>query len=301
MRQLIIGTRGSKLALVQTGIVAAALRSSSPGIEIETRVIKTEGDRRQDVSLEDVGGQGVFVKDIERALMDGEIDLAVHSLKDMPAVTPDGLAIGAVLERGDPRDALVSRGAVALSDLPQGAKVGTDSQRRSVQILALRPDLRLESIRGNVETRVKKAESGEYDAVVLASAGLDRLGLLSKVSEVFDVEVMLPAVGQAVLAVECRSSDAQMRTLLEEIEHAPTRTAISAERAYLKRLGAGCRLPVGGFAELQGGLLRLRGIIGTEDGRLYRREVSGPPAKAESLGERLAEDLMAVAGVEAVR
>jgi hydroxymethylbilane synthase len=296
-----IGTRGSQLALRQTAIVAEALRAAAPDIHIEVTVIKTEGDRRLDVSLEEVGGQGVFVKDIEQALLQGEIDAAVHSLKDMPATTPEGLTIGAVLERGDVRDALVSRGGLTLSQLPPGARVGTDSRRRSVQVLAVRPDLRLESIRGNVDTRVRKAESGEYDAVVLAAAGLERLGLLERAAEVFEVDIVLPAVGQAVLAVECRAADAGTIAPLQRIEHAPTRTAITAERAYLRALGAGCRLPVGALGEARGGVLRLQGVLGTEDGRLLRAEVTGPEAEAEALGAGLAGRLMAEAGVSAAR
>ncbi len=300
MERIRIGTRGSALALRQTDIVAVALRRAVPGIEVAVRVIKTEGDRLQDVSLEEVGGQGVFVKDIEAALLSGEIDAAVHSLKDMPALTPGGLAIGAVLERGDVRDALVSRGDVRLAQLAPGARVGTDSRRRSVQVLALRPDLRLESIRGNVDTRVRKAESGEYDAVILAAAGLERLGLLGRAAEIFDVASVLPAVGQAALAVECREGDGETMALLAKIEHSVTRTAITAERAYLRRLGAGCRLPVGAYGELEGVQLRLRAVLGTEDGRILRGEVISGVAQAEALGTRLADELMRAAGVSAV-
>jgi hydroxymethylbilane synthase len=301
MTRIVIGTRGSQLALRQAQIVADALRASAPDIEIEVRVIKTEGDRRQDVSLEEVGGQGVFVKDIERALAEGEIHVAVHSLKDMPAVTPEALTIGAVLERGDVRDALVSLGGMHLDHLPRGARVGTDSRRRSLQLLALRPDLRLESIRGNVDTRVRKAESGEYDAVVLAVAGLARLGLFDKAADVFDVDQVLPAVGQAVLAVECRASDAPTLALLAGVDHPQTRAAMTAERAYLRRLGAGCRLPVGAFAEMRGRELRIRGVIGTEAGELHRGEVSGDASAVESLGEELAIKLMSAAGVTEMR
>jgi hydroxymethylbilane synthase len=301
MARLRIGTRGSKLALIQTEMVADALRAASPLVQIEVSVIKTEGDRRQDVSLEEVGGQGVFVKDIERDLLEGRIDVAVHSLKDMPAATPKRLTIGAVLERGDVRDALVSRGGLRLSELPKGARLGTDSRRRSLQVLAMRPDLRLDSIRGNVDTRVRKAESGEYDAVILAAAGLERLGLLPQASEVFAVDVILPAVGQAVLAVECRADDEATLGLVAAIDHAQTRAAITAERAYLRRLGAGCRLPVGAFGEVAGRELRLRGVIGTQAGEIRRGEASGRVAEAESLGERLAAQLMRAAGVAEMR
>jgi hydroxymethylbilane synthase len=219
----------------------------------------------------------------------------------MPAVTPAGLTIGAVLERGDPRDALVSRGGLSLADLPDGARVGTDSRRRSVQALAMRPDLRLESIRGNVDSRVRKAESGEYDAVILAAAGLERLGLLTKAVQVFDVDEMLPAVGQAVLAVECRAGDEALLRLLAKVDHAPTRGAITAERAFLERLGAGCRLPVGAFGEMSGGLLRLRGVIGTDDGQIFAGSAYAASGEALGLGRKLAEELMAKAGITEMR
>jgi len=300
MDRIRIGTRGSQLALRQTDIVAEALRAAAPGIEVDITVIKTEGDRRQDVSLEEVGGQGVFVKDIEHALLRGAIDTAVHSLKDMPAITPASLAIGAVLERGDARDALVSKGDLKLADLPPRARVGTDSRRRSVQIMALRPDLRLESIRGNVDSRVRKAESGEYDAVVLAAAGLERLGLLHKAAEIFDVETVLPAVGQAVLAIECRAGDTATLALLSKVDHADTRAAITAERAYLKRLGAGCRLPVGAYGVVYGPELELRGILGTDDRHIFRSSVRAGVEDAEGLGDTLAAELMMAAGVSAV-
>jgi hydroxymethylbilane synthase len=298
-RKLVIGTRGSALALRQTEIVTERLRAAVPGIEMETRVVRTEGDRRQDVSLEEFGGQGVFVKDIEALLLDGEIDLAVHSLKDMPAQTSKGLIIGAVLERGDVHDVLVSRGNLTLTSLQTGARVGTDSRRRTVQLLAMRPDLRVESIRGNVDTRIRKAESGEFDAVVLAAAGLERLGLADKAAQVFSRDEMLPAVGQAVLAVERRADDPEVREALDLIDHQDTRSAISAERAYLLRLGAGCRLPVAAYGLLESGRLRVRGLLAT-DGAIYRDEVSGPPADAEVLGTKLAERLLAEAGLESV-
>lgn len=292
-----IGTRGSALALRQTALVSDALRQTLPGIKIEVRTVRTEGDVRQDVSLEAFGGQGVFVRDIETLLLRGEIDLAVHSLKDMPATLPEGLALGAVLARGDPRDALVTSGGQGLEDLREGARVGTDSRRRAVQLLALRPDLKIESIRGNVDTRIAKVDAGEYDAVVLAVAGLDRLGKQARLSRVFSVDEMLPAVGQAVLAVECRADDTDMMETLAAIDHTQTRHAITAERAYLQRLGAGCRLPVAAYADAAAGGLRLRALLATEAGTIYREEATGPAGSAESLGRGLAESLLARAGL----
>lgn len=296
-RKLAIGTRGSALALRQTALVSDALRQAMPAVEIEVRTIRTEGDVRQNVSLEEFGGQGVFVKDIETLLLRGEIDLAVHSLKDMPATLPEGLALGAVLARGDPRDALVTRAGDSLEGLAEGARVGTDSRRRAVQLLALRPDLKVESIRGNVDTRIAKVDAGEYDAVVLAVAGLERLGLLARATRVFSVDEMLPAVGQAVLAIECRADNPSVLETLAAIDHAETRHAITAERAYLRRLGAGCRLPVAAYCDATAGGLRLRALLATEAGAIYRDEVTGPAGSAEGLGHALAESLLTKAGL----
>jgi hydroxymethylbilane synthase len=244
MRKITVGTRGSRLAIAQAQLVLDALALADRDLEVETKIIRTEGDARDDVSLNDIGGQGVFVKDIERALAAGGIDVAVHSLKDMPADLPPGLTIGAVLERGDARDALVGRNGLRLAALPRGARVGTDSRRRAVQLQALRPDIKVESIRGNVDSRIKKVESGEYEAACLAVAGLRRIGLLDHASQVFEVDEMLPAPGQAVLAVEAREDDQEVIDLLHRVDHPPTRAEITAERAFLRRLGAGCRLPV---------------------------------------------------------
>jgi hydroxymethylbilane synthase len=295
-RKLVIGTRGSDLALRQVDIVTEALMSSNPGIEVERHIVRTEGDRRTDVTLEQLGGQGVFVKDIEARLLAGEIDIAVHSLKDMPAQSPDSLTIGAVLPRADVRDVLVSRTGLTLLELPSGARIGTDSRRRGVQLLAMRPDLGIESIRGNVDTRIRKVAEGAYAAVVLAAAGLERLGRLSEATQLFSEVEMLPAVGQAVLAVQCRSSDAEVIEQLYAIDDAPTRHAITAERAYLARLGAGCRLPVAAYATIEGDTLLVRGLLANDAGAIFRGELTGAVAEAAALGERLAEHLASDAG-----
>jgi len=300
VRRLRIGTRGSALAQRQTGMVADVLRQALPGLEVEIRIIRTEGDERLNVSLDEFGGQGVFVKELEHALQSGEIDLAVHSLKDVPALVPDGLTIAAVLPRADVRDTLVSHGRRRLKDLPAGARVGTDSRRRAVQILALRPDIEIVSVRGNVDTRVGKAESGELDAVVLAAAGLLRLGLLERAAEVFAIDDVLPAVGQGVLAVEARGDDTEVLDLLGAIDDPPTRAAMTAERAYLARLGAGCRLPVGAYAVAEGGQLRLRALLATDDGRIFKDETRGGGESAADMGAALAERLLAAAGLEAL-
>jgi hydroxymethylbilane synthase len=308
MRPLVLATRGSRLAMQQCQIVLQALARVEPGIDVQTRVVRTEGDRRDDVSLEVVGGQGVFVKDIEQRLLEREADLAVHSLKDMPAQTPAGLVIGAVLPRGDARDALVSRDDLPLAMLSEGARIGSDSRRRAVQLTSLRPGVRVEPARGNVDTRIQKVATGEYDAVVLAAAGLERLGLLGQASQLFEVDEVVPAVGQAVLAVECREDDTEVLALLGRLDDAAARAAVTAERAFLRRLGAGCRLPVGAYATLvrraltptltQGARgqesverLHLLGFIAADDGRIARDSLTVPVVEAEAAGIALAEML----------
>ncbi len=303
-RALVVGTRGSRLALRQTELVIEALRSRRPDLRFETREVRTEGDRRAGESLARIGGQGVFVKELEAALLRGDVDLAVHSLKDVPAETSVGLVLAAILERGDPRDALVSRDGATLAALAHGARVGTGSQRRAVQLRALRPDLVPVDIRGNVDTRVRKVDQGDVDAAVLAAAGLERLGLLDRAAEVLAPDVMLPAVGQGALAVEARADDAELLELLSAVDHVPTRVACTAERAFLRFLGGGCRLPFGALAEVEGETLRIRGFISDADGaQMVRAEASGPIAEPEAVGEQLAERLLeqgAAAFVEAV-
>ena len=296
-RALVLATRGSRLALRQAELVIEALRAVSPEVQVETRVVRTEGDRRQEAPLEEIGGQGVFVKDIERRLAKGEVDVAVHSLKDMPALTPPGLVIAAVLRRGDVRDALISRRGEGLEALPAGARIGTDSRRRAVQLLALRREVEPVSIRGNVETRLRKVEAGEYDAAVLAVAGLERLSLLDRASQVFSVDELLPAVGQGALAAECRADDADVLALLRRVDHRETHLAVAAERAFLARLCAGCRLPVGAYAEVAGDRLRLRAMLADEAGRVQREEAEGPVSEGERLGVELAERLLSQAAL----
>jgi len=286
--KLRIGTRGSSLARRQVELVIAAMRSSEPNTEIEVVVVQTEGDRRLDVSLDSVGGQGVFVKEIEQRLLAGEIDIAVHSLKDMPSDTPAGLFIGALLARADARDALVARDGLDLHSLPEGARIGSDSRRRGAQLLALRPDLRIEGIRGNVETRLRKVDEGEYDGVALAVAGLERLGLLGRATQVFEVAEVIPAPGQGAIAIECRAEDRETRTLLATIDDANTRAATDAERAFLSVLGAGCRLPVGAYATVAGDTLKLGAVLAGEDGVLHRGDSTGTPRTAKQVGQALA-------------
>ncbi len=300
-RPLIVGTRGSRLALRQTELALAALQAARPGLRFEVREVRTEGDRNRRASLAQIGGQGVFVKELEAALQRCEIDLAVHSLKDVPNELGDGLLLAAVLERADARDALVSHGGAPVAGLPPGARVGTGSARRAVQLRALRPDVEPIDIRGNVDTRVRKVDEGAVDAVVLAVAGLKRLGLLARAAEVFEPDAMLPAVGQGTLALEARARDSELLELLATLDHRASRLACEAERAFLARLGGGCRLPFGALAEVEGETLRARGFISDEAGaRMLRAEATGAVEEASSVGVRLAEALLAQGAAEFV-
>jgi hydroxymethylbilane synthase len=292
-RTFVVGTRGSRLALRQTQIVIDALRVARPGTEIAVREIKTEGDRSS-APLSEIGGLGVFTKAIEDALLAGEVDLAVHSLKDLPPRITDGLVIAAVPARGDPRDALVTAGGRTLASLPPGARIGSGSARRSLQLLRLRPDLRMAEIRGNVDTRVRKVETGEYDGAVLAVAGLERLRLREKAAHVFSLEEMVPAVGQGALAVETRAGDAEARALVATIDDAGSRACVEAERAFLAKLGAGCRMPVGAHATVDGGRLALTAMVGEA-----RRTETLPAEGAAEAARRLAAELLAASGAPA--
>jgi hydroxymethylbilane synthase len=285
-----LGTRGSKLALWQTNFVAASLARGRPGLAVATQIIATTGDKAPDRALTKIDDQGLFTKELEKALLAGAIDAAVHSLKDLPTVIPDGLCLGAVLKRHDPRDALVARSARSLAELPPGARVGSGSPRRVAQLRALRPDLLGVAIRGNLDTRLRKLdESGAYDAIIVARAGLDRLGLSPRAAESFAVEQMLPAPGQGALAVECRADDANTRARLALLDDADSAAAVRAERAFLRILEGGCRVPIGAFGELHGGEMRLSGVVASLDGeRLLRADVRGSKDDPEALGAELA-------------
>jgi hydroxymethylbilane synthase len=289
---LVIGTRGSRLALAQTDIALAALRAAAPETTFEIQTIRTSGDQSS-ASLSEIGGRGVFVVELERALLEREIDVAVHSLKDLPAEETPGLAIAAVLAREDPRDALVTRSDATLSDLPEGAVVGTGSPRRAAQLLMMRPDLRVSDIRGNVDTRIRKVESGEYDAVVLAMAGLARLGWQKRAAQVFDFEQMLPAPGQGALAIQVRTDDAATFAVVLAVDHAETRAAITAERAFEKRLGGGCHAAIAAVAMVSEERIRLSGLVGDPSGGpMFRREIDGTIHDPASTGLLLAEELL---------
>jgi hydroxymethylbilane synthase len=298
-----IGTRGSKLALWQANWVKDALEKRCDGARCDLVIIKTKGDKILDVPLAKVGGKGLFVKEIEEALLDGRIDLAVHSMKDMPAEIPTGLHIGAVPEREQPQDALVARKAARTDDnspgvsgldlLPQGARVGTSSLRRSAQLLHLRPDIEICGLRGNLDTRLKKLETEELDAIVLAAAGLKRLGYAERISVVLDECVMLPAVGQGALCIESRRDDPQIQPLMEQLDHSPTRTVVRAERAFLNRLEGGCQVPIAGHGHLNDEGLILTGLVAALDGQtMVKAKLEGPAKDPETLGVRLAERLL---------
>ena len=297
MRKLNIGTRGSALALWQAEHVAARLRQAS-GAEVELQIIKTRGDKILDVPLAKVGGKGLFVKEIEEALRRGDVDLAVHSIKDVPAELAGGLVLAAIPEREDPRDALVSR-AGTLAELPQGASVGTSSLRRGCQLLSQRPDLSLQSLRGNVDTRLRKLDEGQYDAIVLAAAGLNRLGLSERITELLPPEVMLPAVGQGALGIETRGDDDEVIALVKGcLHHDETSVRVEAERGFLTRLGGGCQVPVAAHARfIEGGELELAALIGHPSGEpMYHCKGEAEGRTPQELGVALAEKLLAMGG-----
>src|SRR5512138_2118464 len=287
-----IATRRSPLAKWQANHVSGLLRANEPGLEVRLHEVVTRGDKILDVPLADVGGKGLFVKEIEDALLAGTAEVAVHSMKDLPAVLAEGLVVGAVPEREDPRDALCSPRWKTLAALPKGAKVGTSSLRRSAQLKALRPDLEIHMVRGNVETRLRKA-SESLDAVVLAYAGLRRLGLDGHATQVFSTDEMLPAVAQGALALECRASDAVTAKRLAALEHPETRVRTEAERGFLARIEGGCQVPIAGHARVDGQTVTLRALVASLDGtRVIRGERRGPAASARALGEALAEELL---------
>lgn len=289
MASLRIGSRGSQLALWQANHVAGLLRNQGHRVEIE--IIKTTGDKILDVALAKVGTKGMFTKEIEEALADRRIDLAVHSLKDVPTELQPQFTLAAIMKREDPRDAFISVKYARLQDLPRGAKVGTSSLRRQCQLKAMRPDLEIFPLRGNVDTRLRKLESGEYDAIILAAAGVKRLGLDKHVRSRIEPEVMCPAVGQGALAIEARSSDTEVLSDLKFLNHPETHSAIACERAVLGSLGGGCQVPIGAFAEERNGVFHLRAMVGRPDGSEILREVA-EGKDPEQLGRETAQKLL---------
>ena len=297
--RVVIATRESALALWQARHIQARLEEAHPGIVIGIHGMTTEGDRKLDTSLAKIGGKGLFVKELEDALARGEADIAVHSMKDVPMALLPGHVIGATPERADPRDAFVSNRWRNLDELPQGARVGTSSLRRESQLRALRPDLSVEPLRGNVPTRLRKLDEGQYDAILLAAAGLKRLGLAERITALLATAVSLPAPGQGALGIECRNDRDDLLRLLAPLDHAATALAVRAERAVARALAGSCNVPLAAYAEVTGELMRLRGFVGSPDGsRTARAAVEGPAADAESHGIALAARLREAGAAE---
>ncbi len=293
-KRIIIGSRGSRLALFQANWVKAKLEADHTDWEVSIEIIKTSGDIFLDAPLSRMGGKGLFTKEIEDALLSGKIDAAVHSLKDLPTTLPEGLCLAAVSHREDVRDAFLSNHHSGLAALPTGVRVGTSSLRRQSQVLHLRPDLQIVNLRGNVDTRIRKLDDGQYDAILLACAGLNRLGFQQRITERIPVDQICPAIGQGALGIETRKDDAATRKTLECLHHRETALAVTAERAFLRRLGGGCQVPIAGHAWIQDDRLQMLGVIATPDGRqLVRDEASAPKESAEYLGIHLAETLLA--------
>ena len=296
---IIIGTRSSKLALWQADYVMECLQKKYPELHVEKKLMTTKGDKILDAPLAKIGGKGLFTKELEQDMLAGGIDIAVHSLKDMPTEVPDGLIITAITKRCDPGDAFVSNKVASLAELPQGAVVGTSSLRRKAQLLHARPDLEIRDLRGNVNTRLRKLDAGEYDAAVLAVAGLRRLGFGDRITEVLPKSMILPAVGQGALAIEAREDDAETRELVAFLNDEATVACAKAERAFLARVEGGCQVPVGVYATPEDGGLHVEAVIASLDGkRLYRDHVSGQVKDAEPLGTRLAVKLLDMGGID---
>ena len=290
--RIVVGTRGSPLALAQAERAVEQLRSNHPDIDVDIRVVTTTGDASQETPLSELG-LGVFTKELEMALLNKSIDVAVHSLKDMSATMPEGFTIAAVLEREDPCDVLVSRSGARLAELPTGAVVGTSSPRREALVRALRPDLAVVGVRGNVGTRIRKMQDGQYDALVLAAAGLVRLGRESEVTERLDPLQFIPAVGQGAIALQSRTDDAGLLGMLTTLDHSETRAAVTAERAFLRAMGGGCRTPMGAYGVVRDGRLSVSGMAASVDGeQSFRATVEGAASEAEALGDALARRLL---------
>ena len=295
MQTLTVATRKSPLAMWQAEYVAARLKAVHPGLEVELVPMSTRGDKLLDAPLAKVGGKGLFIKELEKALMDGRADVAVHSMKDVPVELPPGMHIPVITARGDPRDALVSSTGTALADLPRGARVGTSSLRRKCQLQALRPELDLVNARGGVHTRLAKLDNGEFDALILANIGLSRLGLESRITENLETERMLPSVGQGALGIECRIGDESTELLIAALNDKSSSLRNRAERAMNRRLQGGCQAPIAGYAELIGCRLHLRGLVASPHGspEIVTHELSGEADAPEALGYSLADGLLA--------
>lgn len=293
MKTLKIATRQSPLALWQAEYIRARLQELHPDLTVELVKFVTQGDKILDTPLAKIGGKGLFVKELEAALLDGRADLAVHSMKDVPMALPEGLTLAVICEREDPLDAFVSNQFEKFADLPQGAKVGTSSLRRKSQILKQRPDLQIIDLRGNVGTRLGKLDDGQYDAIILASAGLKRLGLSERIRHCLAPDISLPAVGQGALGLECRAADSEVLALIQPLLHEETDVCVRAERAFNAYLEGGCQVPIAGYATLQNGQIHIEGRVGSADGQtLLRAELTDEASNAQQLGENLARNLL---------
>jgi len=298
-KQIKIGTRGSLLATTQSTWVRKQIEAEHPGITVELVKIVTKGDKILDVPLAKVGGKGLFVKEIEEALLRKDVDLAVHSMKDVPSELPDELHLGIIPPRENPHDAFISTMFAKLADLPEGATVGTSSLRRRAQLAALRPDLKIVDLRGNLDTRLRKLDEGKFQAIILAAAGLNRLGMSSRATGYFTAKEMLPAVGQGALGIELRKDDDELLAGLSFLNDANTTIAVAAERAFLYRLEGGCQVPIGAFAEVDGGQVELTGLVASVDGKeVLKDSISGPNAEAQQIGAQLANKLLDMGGRE---
>jgi len=289
-----IATRKSPLALWQAEHVAHLLEQTFPGVRTELVKMTTQGDKILDAPLAKIGGKGLFVKELEMGMLEGTADIAVHSMKDVPVEFPEGLHLAAILPREDPTDAFVSNRYASLTDLPAKARIGTSSLRRQCQIKELYPDAEILTLRGNVNTRLAKLDAGDYDAIILASAGLIRLGMAERITQRLDTQISLPAIGQGAIGIECRVDDKELNDMLSKLHDSETGICVAAERAMNARLSGGCQVPIAGFAKIIGDQLFMRGLVGSPDGsRIYRSESRGKPEQAEAIGRKIAEDLLA--------
>jgi len=290
---IVIGSRGSQLALWQANWVKSELERLHDNVDIDIRIIATSGDIIQDVPLAKIGGKGLFVKEIEEALLANEIDLAVHSMKDVPMELPTELGISVITKRENPLDALISKNGEKLADLPQGATIGTSSLRRSSQLLKYRHDFKIHPLRGNVDTRLRKVEEGKYDAILLASAGLNRLGWANRITEEISHDILLPAMGQGALGIETRLDDTMIYDFISTLNHEQTHYAVSAERSLVGRLDGGCQVPIGAYARIEKGLITLKGLVASLDGEvIYKLENVGPVDDAINIGQELGSKLL---------
>ncbi|MBI5562977.1 MAG: hydroxymethylbilane synthase [Deltaproteobacteria bacterium] len=301
-KSIIVGTRGSRLALWQANWVKSELEKRYPDVEVTLEKIKTTGDKILDVPLAKVGGKGLFVKEIEEALTEGRVHLAVHSMKDVPTVFPDGLHLRCITKREDARDAVFSRSGVKLLDLPKGARIGTSSLRRQSQILHLRPDFEILHLRGNLDTRLKKLDDGHFDAIILAGAGVNRLGWASRITELLSPELSLPAIGQGALGIETRTDDKYVNGLVAFFDDPATSCCVRAERALLKRLDGGCQVPIAAHGVLSGDTLKLTGLVASPDGKTFVKDaITGKKESAEAMGKDLAERLLKAGAYEILK